>query len=113
MYTVPPPPLILGRQETAAATVKASEKIAARRQAFPAALPAARGPAAPRGPGRSKKPPPPAEPPLAITLLHAWEQAIATGDDEAADFAIARLKTLAQPPDPARGVPPGEPSRDE
>jgi hypothetical protein len=87
-----------------ATTVKVSEKIAARRQAQiekiaarRQAQAAAATPPAPRR-KRQQPEPEPAEPPLAITLLHAWEQAVAASDDEAADFAIARLKTLAQPP---------------
>jgi hypothetical protein len=32
-------------------------------------------------------------------LLHDWEDAVTAGNREAADFAIARLKDLAQRPD--------------
>ena len=45
------------------------------------------------------RPEPPTEPCLAVRLLHEWEAAVALGDGEAADMAIALLKNLAQRPD--------------
>ena len=64
---------------------------------FFATLDGRRASANPGAPGAAA--PPPTEPCLAVLLLHDWEDAVTAGNREAADFAIARLKDLAQRPD--------------
>jgi hypothetical protein len=64
---------------------------------FFATLDRRRASANPGAPGAAAPPPPP-EPCLAVQLLHDWEDAVTAGNREAADFAIARLKDLAQRP---------------
>jgi hypothetical protein len=44
------------------------------------------------------------KPAPAIALLNRWREAVAAGDQDGADFAIASLKHLAQRPDRRNGA---------